>query len=59
LRHSYASYHLAKFENSGKTAEYMGHRSAQMLYDRYREVIKEPADIEAYWKLDPQSAKTG
>jgi integrase len=31
LRHSYASYHLAKFENFGKTAEYMGHRSAQML----------------------------
>jgi len=59
LRHSYASYHLAKFESSGKTAEYMGHRSAQMLYDRYREVIKEPADIEAYWKLVPQSAKGG
>jgi integrase len=53
LRHSYGSYHLAKYENSGKTAEYMGHRSSQMLYERYREVIKERADIDAFWKLIP------
>jgi hypothetical protein len=31
----------------------MGHRSSQMLYERYREVIKERADIEAFWKLIP------
>jgi integrase len=53
LRHSYGSYHLAKYENSGKTAAYMGHRSSQMLYERYREVIKEQADIEAFWKIVP------
>lgn len=53
LRHSYGSYHLAKYENSGRTAAHMGHRSSQMLYERYREVIKEQADIEAFWKLVP------
>jgi hypothetical protein len=31
----------------------MGHRSSQMLYERYREVIKEQADIEAFWNIAP------
>lgn len=55
LRHSYGSYHLAKHKNAALTAEQMGHQNARMLYRHYREVVKDEADIEAYWSLDPKS----
>ena len=53
LRHSFGSYHLAKYSNAGLTAELMGHRSTQMLYAHYREVIKNQSDVNAYWQLSP------
>ena len=53
LRHSYGSYHLARFRHAGDTAENMGHRSTDMLYKHYRDVIKEQGDIDAFWKLIP------
>ena len=53
LRHSYGSYHLAKFRHAGDTAENMGHRSTDMLYKHYRDVIKDQGDIDAFWKLIP------
>ena len=54
LRHSYGSYHLAKFRHAGDTAENMGHRNTNMLYKHYRDVIKDQADIEAFWRLGPR-----
>jgi integrase len=53
LRHSYASYHLAKTQHAGLTSESMGHRDTNMLYRHYRDVIKEQGDIDAFWKLNP------
>ena len=53
LRHCFGSYHLAKWHSAGTTAEYMGHRDAKMLYKFYREVIKDEADVEAFWTLHP------
>jgi integrase len=53
LRHSYGSYHLAKFQHSGQTAEFMGHANPDMLYKHYRDVIKEQGDIDGFWKLVP------
>ena len=53
LRHSYGSYHLAKFQHAGQTAEFMGHANPDMLYKHYRDVIKEQGDIDAFWELAP------
>lgn len=53
LRHSFGSYHLAKFKNAALTAEIMGHKNARMLYKHYRDVIKNDADVEAYWLAVP------
>ena len=53
LRHSYGSYHLAKFRHAGNTAENMGHRNTDMLYKHYRDVIKDQGDVDAFWKLGP------
>jgi integrase len=49
LRHSYGPFHLAKFRHAGSTAENMGHRSTNMLYNHYRDVIKDQADVDAFW----------
>ena len=57
LRHCFGSYFLAQSKSSGTTAEYMGHRDAKMLYKYYREVIKDDADIEAFWALNPEQLK--
>jgi len=54
LRHSFGSYHLAKWNKAGLTAEYMGHRNSQMLYQHYRKVIKQKADIKLFWEIKPQ-----
>jgi len=53
LRHSYASYHLAKTQHAGLTSESMGHRDTNMLYRHYRDVIKEQGDIKMFWDIVP------
>lgn len=51
-RHSFVSYHLASFENAGKTALEAGHSEA-MLFAHYRELVtKEQA--EAFFGLFPK-----
>ncbi|MBU3665189.1 MAG: hypothetical protein FGM15_04830 [Chthoniobacterales bacterium] len=59
LRHCFGSYHLAKWASPGQTAEFMGHRNSQMLYQHYREVIKHKADIESFWALKPSDPENG
>src|SRR5260370_34869215 len=39
LRHSFASYHLAKFQNANALACDMGHTSTKLIYSTYREVV--------------------
>ena len=48
LRHSYGSYHLARYRNAALTADQMGHKNARMLYAHYREVVK---DSQRYHRL--------
>jgi integrase len=50
-RHSFVSYHLARFQNAGKTALESGH-SEQMLFAHYREVVTRPA-AKDFWALFP------
>ena len=52
LRHSYASYHLAKFQDAAALALQMGHTTTSMLFLHYREVVH-PHDAEKYWSLFP------
>jgi hypothetical protein len=51
-RHCFVSYHLAGFQNAGKTALEAGH-SEQMLFAHYRELVTPEAAAE-YWNILPK-----
>ena len=55
LRHSYASHHLAHHRNAAALALEMGHETARMVFDHYREVV-DPEQAEAYWAIRPAGA---
>ena len=55
LRHSYASYHLAKFQDAAALALQMGHKTTSMLFAHYREVVT-PQDAEKYWNILPANS---
>jgi integrase len=52
LRHSYASYHLARFNDAAALALEMGHTNTAMIFQHYREVVK-PRDAVSYWEITP------
>lgn len=52
LRHSFASYHLARYENAEKLAGLMGHTNSRVLYAHYRELVR-PDDATRYWEIRP------
>ena len=54
LRHSFGSYHLARFNDANKTALLMGHRSTAVLFDHYRNLVK-PQAAERFWSIRPTS----
>jgi integrase len=56
LRHSFASYHLAHFQNSAKTALELGHHDAQVTFRHYRELVR-PKEAERYWSIRPAATK--
>ena len=49
-RHSFGSYHLAMFDNTGKTALQMGHRDIGTLFEYYRRVVRKE-DAASVWGL--------
>lgn len=51
-RHSFASYHLALYQDAPRTAHQLGHRAPDMLYRHYR-ALAERADADAYFALTP------
>jgi integrase len=53
LRHSFASYHLAKHQNAPQLALEMGHTTPRMIFDNYREVVT-PEEAERYWNIRPK-----
>lgn len=53
LRHSFASYHLAKNQDAARLALEMGHTSARLIFDAYREVVR-PEEAEHYWRINPE-----
>lgn len=55
-RHSFASYHLAKHQDSAKTALQLGQTTANVLFEHYRELVT-PEDAAAYFAITPESVK--
>jgi integrase len=54
LRHSFGSYHLARFNDTAKLALEMGNSPAT-IFRHYRQLVK-PKDAERYWKIMPAVA---
>jgi len=54
LRHSFASYHLAKHQSAPQLALEMGHSTPRMVFDNYREVVA-PEEAEKYWIIRPNA----
>lgn len=52
LRHSFASYHLAKHQNAAALALDMGHVTPHMIFKHYREIVT-PEEAERYWNIFP------
>jgi integrase len=55
LRHSFASYHLAKHQNAPQLALQMGHTTPRMIFDHYRELVT-PAEADQFWNIRPQGS---
>ena len=54
LRHSFASYHLAKHLDAPALALDMGHVTPALIFSTYREVVT-PGSAERYWQIFPHS----
>ncbi len=53
MRHSYASHHLVKYGDAGKTAMQLGHHNdTSQLYSHYRALVT-PTDAAKYWAIRP------
>ena len=55
LRHSYASYWLAKYKDRPHLAENMG-TSVKMIKEHYKSVVSNTA-FESFWSIEPKEAK--
>lgn len=55
MRHSFGSYHMAHFENAGKTALQMGHRTIDTTFEHYRRAVRKE-DAARFWAVRPQGA---
>ena len=56
LRHSYASYWLAAFENKDRLRMFMGHRDGDMIEEHYNAGVLK-ADALEFWKLVPEGTE--
>jgi integrase len=52
LRHSFASYHLSKFNDAAALALELGHTSAHLVFQHYRQLVR-PKEAQRYWKIAP------
>lgn len=55
LRHSFASYHLARFNDAAALALELGHTNSNLVFQHYRQIVK-PKQAERYWIIEPASA---
>lgn len=52
LRHSFASYHLAAFEDAAKTSLLIGHRNADTTFRHYARLVRK-SEGEKFFKIKP------
>jgi integrase len=52
LRHSFASYHLARFNDAAALALELGHTNSNLVFQHYRQLVK-PKQAERYWNIAP------
>lgn len=52
LRHSFASYHLARFKDAAELALEMGHANTGILFKHYRELVS-PDQAKLFWQIKP------
>jgi integrase len=55
LRHSFASYHLAAFKDAAELSLQMGHMTASMVFNHYRQRVR-PDIAKLWWEIVPQPA---
>jgi site-specific recombinase XerD len=55
LRHSFASYHLAHFQDAAKLALELGHTNSHVVFRHYRELVK-PQEAKRWWNIMPTGA---
>jgi integrase/recombinase XerD len=54
LRHTFASMHLAHYDDIGETAKQLGHgESLQMLIQKYRNGMVTPEEAAEFWRILP------
>ena len=54
MRHTFASYHLARWCSPDQTAHELGHRDTNMLYRHYRELVTQ-LDAREFWSIRPKT----
>jgi integrase len=54
LRHSFASYYLARFDDAPKLALQLGHMGQDIIFRHYREVVTRE-DAKSYWNISPET----
>ena len=52
LRHGFASYHLARFNDAALLALELGHTNSNLVFQHYRQLVR-PKQAERYWKIAP------
>jgi hypothetical protein len=55
-RHSYASYHLGMYGESGKLATELGHANPRVLHQHYKELVTKKA-AKLYWSITTKEAE--
>ena len=55
LRHGFASYHLARFNDAALLALELGHTNSNLVFQHYRQLVR-PKQAERYWKIVPAAA---
>jgi integrase len=58
LRHSFASYHLAAYNDTVRTAFLMGHSNPRIVHDHYKALVQK-SDAERFWALRPAADAAG
>ena len=56
LRHSFASYFLAKFPDAPRLAMELGHTDTHLIFKNYRELVT-PDEAEEYWNIFPETGE--